>query len=112
MKPTNLDSLKDSRSHRVKNEHLFAEANRNIYVMAQPVLEQAGISDYPLAFICECADANCRETISLSGAQFEQSHERANHFFIKPHHVYADIEQVRKRFDTHWIVKKTFAVQS
>jgi hypothetical protein len=111
---THLESSSPDHSpgQRVKNEHLFAEANQRMYELTRPVLAQADTTDFPLDFTCECASIDCQDLLEIPAADFAKAHTRANHFIVKPGHVHADIEVVYRRYPAYWIVKKTVSAES
>ena len=47
-----------------------------------------------MAFVGECGDANCTETVNLSREEYEAVRSTANRFLIVPNHENPDNEQV------------------
>ena len=45
-------------------------------------------------FICECADPDCDQTVSLTGSEYEQVRSVSTHFVVQPGHYLPDVERV------------------
>ena len=88
-----------SREARVaKNEVLFREVNERIRELAP--------GDGPTEFLCECGDAGCVESVSLSTGQYEEVRRDPARFFIRPGHEVPDIEDVVEEADGFLVVAK------
>ena len=88
-----------SREARVaKNEVLFREVNERIRELAP--------DDGPTEFLCECGDAGCVESVSLSTGQYEEVRRDPARFFIRPGHEVPDIEDVVEEADGFLVVAK------
>jgi hypothetical protein len=92
------------RDHRIGlNEAIFREVNERIEDLA----ERFDLRNHPLDLICECADENCRERISMTHSEYEELRSDPRQFAVSPGHVYGDIEEVVARREGYDIVRKT-----
>lgn len=88
-----------SREARVaKNEVLFREVNERIRELAP--------GDGPTEFLCECGDAGCVESVSLSTGQYEEVRRDPARFFVRPGHEVPDIEDVVEEAGSFLVVAK------
>lgn len=88
-----------SREARVaKNEVLFREVNERIRELAP--------GDGPTEFLCECGDAGCVESVSLSTGQYEEVRRDPARFFVLPGHEVPDIEDVVEEAGSFLVVAK------
>ncbi len=86
------------------NEALFREVNER--------LEETAAStdaDGSIDFVCECADGECTERISLTVADYESIRSYSTRFLVRPLHVLPDVERVVDRTDDHAVVEKVDA---
>ena len=95
-----------------RNEALFREVNERV--------EEVG-GGSPLEatdFLCECGNAECTESIALSGREYEQLRSDPLLFAVTPGHEIEDVEDVvsetdrfrtvRKREDAASVARKTY----
>jgi hypothetical protein len=84
------------------NEALFREVNERIH----DVRRYAGESSY----ICECANAACFETVTLSDTTYREIRAKRRHFAVTPGHELEEIERVVRRTPTYLVVEKLVPV--
>ena len=84
-----------------KNEALFRVANER---MAD--WEEAHEGDATELYFCECANAECREKVRLTQAEYERVRSDSRHFFVVPGHEVADVETVIERNDGWTLIEK------
>jgi hypothetical protein len=84
------------------NESVFREVNERIDDLA----ERFNIQDQPLDLICECADENCRERISMTHSEYAELRSDSRQFAVFPGHEYDDVEDVVARRAGYDIVRK------
>jgi hypothetical protein len=71
------------------------------------VEELSGSTDLELVeFICECGDADCIETISLTRAEYEHLRADPVHFAIVPGHEISEVEHVISKGDRFHVARK------
>jgi hypothetical protein len=58
------------------------------------------------AYVCECADLTCRETIVLTHAEYRAVRDDPSHFVLIPGHEIPDLEHVVERHRSHLVVEK------
>ena len=93
----------DAREHRLaQNEALFREVNERV----QAVAHQLG-PDVPYEFLCECANADCSFRITLPLAVYESVRADGKQFVVLPLHYTPEIEELVRKEDTYWVVRKT-----
>jgi hypothetical protein len=85
------------------NEALFREVNERIHDLRAP---RTGGTSY----ICECADSECFETITLDDTDYREVRDEPTHFFVVPGHELDDLEQVVRQTPTYLIVEKLVPV--
>src|SRR5215210_6548292 len=85
-------------------QSLFREVNERI----KEVGKQTGSFAYPSEAICECAQAECSELISISKEGYERLRSRPTWFAVFPSdaHVFPEVERVIDRHGGYWIVEK------
>ena len=87
-----------------RNNATFRQANERISAIAAEYQ-----ADFRLPFVCECADATCREILRLFPEQYEEIRANSRHFLQAPGHDVADRGSaviVAER-DNYVIVEKT-----
>ena len=84
-----------------RNEEIFKNVNRGIVVGA----ERHSVSS-PLPFHCECADASCLATLSISVADYERGAGKRYCFFVVPGHQNARVERVVEEHENFLVVEK------
>ena len=78
----------DQHVRAAQNQSLFREVNEKIELVSQ------GASSMFQEFACECADTECFEKVPLTVEEYEHVRRIPTHFFVKPGHVYRDVELV------------------
>lgn len=81
------------------NEALFREINERV---AERVPDDAHL----LTIVCECADADCTERITLTAETLQAVRGDPTQFVVSPGHVALDIEDVVARGDQFEVVRK------
>jgi hypothetical protein len=46
------------------------------------------------SFVCECAAETCTEEVALTLEEYEAVRSQPNRFFVKPGHVFPDVDRV------------------
>jgi hypothetical protein len=90
--------LSDDRKTRIaRNEALFREVNERVSQVTEPAPSEQ------VEFLCECGDAECTESISLTLAEYERLRADPLVFGVKGGHAILDVEEVigeNERFQT------------
>jgi hypothetical protein len=86
------------------NEALFREVNERVAEVAENyvVTEPHSAVD----FTCECARAECLETMMMTIAEYEAIRAHATHFGVVPQHEEPEIETVIERHPSYSVVEK------
>jgi hypothetical protein len=87
-----------------RNEALFREVNNRIHELDNAWRTQES------RFVCECADAECFETVALRNDLYEELREDKQRFFVVPGHENEEIERVTERRSTYLVVEKLVPV--
>jgi hypothetical protein len=105
MRQANGGRVDRSKEERIaRNNATFRQANERISAIAAEYQ-----ADFRLPFVCECADATCREMLRLFPEQYEEIRANSRHFLQAPGHDVADRGSaviVAER-DNYVIVEKT-----
>jgi hypothetical protein len=83
-----------------RNEVLFREVNERVEQVAPDDPGEA------IDFLCECGDADCTQTISLTKPEYEHARSEPTFFAVTPSHAIPEIEHVVERHERFYIVKK------
>jgi hypothetical protein len=83
-----------------RNETLFRSVNERVEEVVQPGAAEE------IDFLCECADADCVENISLERQEYERARSDATQFVVAPGHEVPEIEEVIARTDRFLVVRK------
>ena len=84
------------------NEAMFREINERL----ESRLPVSADGEDRLTVICECADADCIERISLSLDEYAQVRSDGRQFVVAPGHERVAVEEVVLRNDRFEIVRK------
>src|SRR3954447_3090132 len=84
-----------------RNESLFREVNERIAELNQ-TFQVEGRSE----FLCECAQEECMEPVSISLDEYEEVRRSPVRFFLMPGHEDKSVERVVSRTDRYVIVEK------
>lgn len=98
-----MSSLWEQRAAR--NEALFREVNENIARLE----ESHGQTGTDPVFLCECADPECTEQLSVDGETYRRARAEPRWFLVLPGHEDAELERVVERHPAYLIVEKTGA---
>jgi hypothetical protein len=87
-----------------KNQALFREVNERL----KEVGEHSKSLAYEEDAICECANDECSERISISGAEYEDVRRNGTWFVVFPgdEHVFPDVERLVRKDERYWVVEK------
>jgi len=98
-----MSSLWEQRAAR--NESLFREVNENIARLE----ERHGNTTTDPVFLCECANANCTEHLSVGSEDYARVREEPRHFMVIRGHEDPQVEKVVETHDDFLVVEKTGA---
>jgi hypothetical protein len=87
-----------------QNEAMFREVNEDI----AEVREDWGQEES--RYVCECADATCALTISLSRDQYEHVRSNPRWFAVIRGHEEPELERTIEEHDTYLVVEKLVPV--
>jgi hypothetical protein len=86
------------RERAARNQALFREVNERIEELSRPA--------YSRAFICECCDETCHETLSITIGEYEQMRSDGNRFAVLPGHELLEVEEIVEANERYFIVAK------
>ena len=82
-----------------RNETLFREVNERIEEIRSPEEDQ-------IEFLCECGVTECKDTVRLTGAEYEKLRADPITFAVVPGHSIEDIESLVVETDRFHVVRK------
>ena len=87
-----------------RNQALFREINE----ATEPMKETAADITPYAEWLCECANGDCLERISMTTGEYRTLRETPTHFAVAPgdQHVIPNIERIVDKTDRYWIVEK------
>jgi hypothetical protein len=87
-----------------RNQALFREVNERVKEVNEPFGDAVATPEW----VCECADASCIETITLTMDEYEALRSNPTHFAVAPDasHVFFEVENVVGQTEHYWIVEK------
>ncbi len=86
------------------NESLFRRANERISAHAEQRPDVA--PGTPIAFYCECANADCTERVTMTELEYEALRSDPTHFAVVDGHEFLELERVVERGASYVIVEK------
>jgi hypothetical protein len=98
-----MSSLWEQRAAR--NEVLFREVNENIARLE----ERHGTTTAEPVFLCECANADCTDHLTVGADVYTRVREQPRRFLLIPGHQDPQLERVVERHSDYLIVEKTGA---
>jgi hypothetical protein len=63
------------------------------------------------SYICECADADCREDVRLSQAEYDAVRAEPRRFVVLHGHIIEDLETELERHDLYSVIEKPAYLQ-
>jgi hypothetical protein len=88
------------------NEAVFRRVNERI----EDLVGTLDLKTQVLDLVCECGDADCRERLTMTLAEYEEVRSDAHQFAVHPGHEYPDIESVVARMKNYDVVRKDSGV--
>src|SRR3954462_234161 len=86
---------------RVENEVLFRRVNETIEAATD-------VGALTATVLCECSDANCRQTLELPIAEYEPVRLHSARFLVRPEHEVTDeVGRVVERRLDYSVIEKT-----
>ncbi len=95
-----MDEL--TRRRLAHNEALFRTVNEEI--------DENRSSGGKQAYVCECVDPDCAQTIELTASEYEAVRARPVRFVVAPGHVVREIEHVVATAPSYTVVEKDVPV--
>ncbi len=95
----------DSSERAARNEDRFRQLNEQI----EPInAAHAWFDPSTPDWVCECADENCTQAVTMTVADYEAVRAEPTYFLVAPsaEHVVFSMEQVVGRHESYWVVEK------
>jgi len=97
-----------------RNQALYREVNEKLQTLNEAFEE---VLDTGSAWLCECADVNCTETMELTLGEYEALRDHPNRFAVLPGHEYPEVESIVEDHERYVVVEKlgpgaSFAVET
>ncbi|CAN5164188.1 hypothetical protein BH09PAT3_BH09PAT3_3360 [soil metagenome] len=91
----------------VQNEAVFRKWNESIHGLDKDNKATSSFNPSQKSkFLCECADENCAETITLNYEDYGNIHKKRDEFVIIPGHEVALVESVVLERPSYLVVRK------
>jgi len=84
------------------NENAFRELNESLENSVHRRREDEDLA----GFVCECGDEDCEDTVRLPLAEYEEIRRDSRLFFVEPGHDAPEAEDVVRKGDGYWVVRK------
>lgn len=98
-----FDPAAEWRQERIaRNEASFRLINERL----ESSLRRLAPTPDPVPFVCECGSRSCQDSVLLTLAEYESVRAHADHFAVKPGHVFPEAETVVTRNDRYLVVEK------
>jgi len=93
-----------AKAEKAKTESLYRELNERIH----EVNAQRGLLDLPEDLICECAQTECLEMITMNAVEYRGLRTRSTWFVIAPldDHFFPEVERIVAKNGHYWVVEK------
>lgn len=88
-----------------RNQSMFRAVNEKL----RDLNEQFATMTDDFVVACECADANCVQTLTISADDYMSVRANPRTFVVLPGHVYPDVEDVISEAESYVIVEKLAA---
>jgi hypothetical protein len=87
-----------------RNQALYREVNERVQAINDAFDSLLPLGDW----ICECANPDCSERLSLTHEEYENLRAEGSHFAVGPDesHVFPEVEDVIERHERYWVVEK------
>jgi hypothetical protein len=85
-----------------KNQESFRNANQRL---GNIVSDKVGRQE-TIPFLCECADGECLDVVSVSLIEYEKIHSHPDRYLIVRGHPTSPGESMLEERDGYWIVQK------
>jgi hypothetical protein len=85
-----------------ENQSLFREVNERVEQLNEGFAVFSEVSEW----VCECAETNCVERISMTLAEYEAIRSHGNRFAVAVGHELPDVEAVVDANDRYVVVRK------
>ena len=85
-----------------KDQSLFREVNEQM----RELNEAFETATRESRFVCECANRDCLDHVSVTLEEYEEIRRVPTHFVVAPGHVYRDVERVVWAVEEHVVVEK------
>jgi hypothetical protein len=101
-------NARDARAVRAaRNQSLFRQVNERIEELNEEFAKVAPMGDW----ICECADEDCFEPVSLTVAEYQEIRTHPARFPVLPGHEVPEVETVVETHERYLVVEKRGAAR-
>ncbi len=100
-----FDRSDEERAARLaRNQALYREVNERVKAINEAFNSLLPLGDW----LCECADPECSERLSLTHEEYEMLRADGSRFAVVPSepHVFPEVEDVVERHERYWVVEK------
>jgi hypothetical protein len=100
-----FDRSGDERAARfARNQALYREVNERVQAINEAFESLLPLGDW----VCECANPECAERLSLTHEEYEALRADGSRFAVASGegHVFPEVEDVVERHERYWVVEK------
>jgi hypothetical protein len=84
-----------------RNEALFRNVNERVRELATQFADAE-----PVAFVCECGQSDCAESLPVPLSDYERIRADSTQFIVAPGHEVPEVERIVERKDGYDVVRK------
>ncbi|HEV2776199.1 MAG TPA: hypothetical protein VGV90_11460 [Solirubrobacteraceae bacterium] len=85
-----------------QNENSFRELNESL----ESSVHRRRSDDDLGGFVCECGNDECEDIVRMRMADYEDIRQDSRLFFVEPGHDVPEAEDVVRKGDGYWVVRK------
>jgi len=100
-----VEELRDRQLRAARNQGLFREVNERLEALNEG-FEAIALDP---TFLCECAQVECVEQITMTLAEYEALRKIPNRFAVKAGHVFPEVERIVEQRPRYVVVEKVGA---
>lgn len=85
-----------------RNESAFRKLNESL----EESVHRRRSADDLAGFVCECGNGDCEDTVRVPLGDYEEIRSDSRLFFVEPGHEMAEAEDVVRKGDGYFVVRK------
>ena len=85
-----------------QNENAFRELNERLETSVHRRRSEQDLG----GFVCECGNGDCEHIVRMPLAEYEEIRQDSRLFFVEPGHDMPEAEDVVRKGEGYWVVRK------